>query len=959
VLSSFALKRLRQWIPDCSYDYWSQTKQAIDVCNSGTLTAPIISGLIRSSGTWTGDGSKVWVAGRGTYDLMFTEERATHGVLAKARFDFGSSLPSAAQPWVGVVFNCYQETKAEAAIRLNKSEGSVIATDYSNNYMMLEKGSAVDTVYFTVIQNGVLKLAKASTTTITCPTTPFWLAAYFQEGKLRGYYRLDSSTAWTALAWTDIHDYVDDTWCHRADFSGRGGIWMDNYTASTVHYGMTPSSTSVAVNSNALFTVDQYIWADNEKMQVNTKSGNYSISNLSKQTYYLTNGTYSYTTYDSTAMYWVLTESTTIEGYTYFIGAYKAGYWQPYGDVLVTKVEARVGVKTGSGDIPNAWKLGFDRMGTEPYPYSGDWVIYADNLTAKQSAAWTAVEGPNPVIVPSSAGVVLEVYYKLTDNDGVWVVGDNTAGTSLADLWYHENTAHGGGSGEWVGYAIPLKTSGYKLASPYTNANYICLKGTGLEEPPSPTSKYDGCAVYVSSGTGAGNWAIIQDYIETNFYAPNGGNIFSLNTPLEALTDGTSVFKIMPAITVKNRGAGGTEVTSHASGGYLYLDSGTYVPTCDRFEYYSTDMDLRIKDLISEVAGKAGVSVSCEVARAYNGETVTTMPIQFTVGSGQTNSYSAQRVIKQNHIVKMKTTSLAQGNSFGLSARNNGTNALDLRIKNDATYGYIIEYTNKTSSTYTLRERFPLSANYPASSWITFSIQGNVMSIWIADCYLYTFRLTSADALLTGDCYFVATTGASGVTVDVDWTELDERVDNYIFDMGVSNGQSIITDLIREKRVFFQDTQSGVLHAFRNRTTINTGASYDLTIQPYGAKTDSGIASRIMLDGIDIVEEYNETLLKEYGNVFYYGNSERLDTKHDMEVEVQNTFTDMRGRSSGYRVIGALDPRLEPNDIILADVLNESGSIVSKSIVAEEMRIQIAGGDNPILDMEVTGYEAV
>jgi len=70
------------------------------------------------------------------------------------------------------------------------------------------------------------------------------------------------------------------------------------------------------------------------------------------------------------------------------------------------------------------------------------------------------------------------------------------------------------------------------------------------------------------------------------------------------------------------------------------------------------------------------------------------------------------------------------------------------------------------------------------------------MSIWIADCYLYTFRLTSADALLTGDCYFVATTGASGVTVDVDWTELDERVDNYIFDMGVSNGQSIITDLI-------------------------------------------------------------------------------------------------------------------------------------------------------------------
>jgi len=49
---------------------------------------------------------------------------------------------------------------------------------------------------------------------------------------------------------------------------------------------------------------------------------------------------------------------------------------------------------------------------------------------------------------------------------------------------------------------------------------------------------------------------------------------------------------------------------------------------------------------------------------------------------------------------------------------------------------------------------------------------------------------------------------------------------------------------------------------------------------------------------------------------------------------------------------------LEPNDIILADVLNESGSIVSKVLWRGDAYTD-SRWDNPILDMEVTGYEAV
>jgi len=475
-------------------------------------------------------------------------------------------------------------------------------------------------------------------------------------------------------------------------------------------------------------------------------------------------------------------------------------------------------------------------------------------------------------------------------------------------------------------------------------------------------TKYIGSTFVITEGKGRGQKARIVAY---RGLANDNTSVFSIDTDIGSLLDSTSVISICPTIEV-NRGVDGTTAVTHAFGEAfsVYTD---YSPESNVFEYFSNEMDMRLEDMIAEIAGKAGVEVACENALAYTNDSKTEAYKTVMDGPIAVNStghwFSSRRVFKNNHIVKMWVSALASGSAFGLSVHGNGAESLIFRLLNDSGT-YKIQYLRQTgTTTFTIRESLPLPLPLPNNAELVFSVQENIVSVWLCGRSVMSFTLRDAlgspvDNALEGYARLYAY-NANGLSINIDWSELDDRVDNFILDMGVS-GLSLLSELLKEKRVFFQDSQDGKLRCFRNRAKVNSdSAPYLNGVAVSSQITDSNIASRIMLDGIDIVESLNVDLLKEYGNVFYYGNSERLDTRKEMEVEIGNIFSDMIGKMRACSIAGALDPRIEPNDIVYAQIVDSSGNTSVKPMVIDEISVGITGGNAPAIDMEATGYENV
>ena len=134
---------------------------------------------------------------------------------------------------------------------------------------------------------------------------------------------------------------------------------------------------------------------------------------------------------------------------------------------------------------------------------------------------------------------------------------------------------------------------------------------------------------------------------------------------------------------------------------------------------------------------------------------------------------------------------------------------------------------------------------YTQSGKITISGNDRFISVWVDG------RLAGVFTGSTGGDIAIVSNG--NATVNVDWSALDNRVDNFILDMGRS-GTQLLSRLVGEKPIFFQDDQYGNLHIFRDRVTINAGSPDTLTIVSGELDQDVELATRVRVEGAEVAE---------------------------------------------------------------------------------------------------------
>ena len=104
--------------------------------------------------------------------------------------------------------------------------------------------------------------------------------------------------------------------------------------------------------------------------------------------------------------------------------------------------------------------------------------------------------------------------------------------------------------------------------------------------------------------------------------------------------------------------------------------------------------------------------------------------------------------------------------------------------------------------------------------------------------------------------------------IAVDWSALDLRVDNFIFDMGV-NGPALMSQLIKQKRIYFQDDQNGDLRIFKSREIVNTEQTPNLLAANANIEVNATPRfQRIRLEGAEFIEVLDEDQMQEWGNIF-------------------------------------------------------------------------------------------
>jgi hypothetical protein len=392
---------------------------------------------------------------------------------------------------------------------------------------------------------------------------------------------------------------------------------------------------------------------------------------------------------------------------------------------------------------------------------------------------------------------------------------------------------------------------------------------------------------------------------------------------------------MLPALLVTERGSNDTVVTSHGETEVsVYRDVSLQT---DLVEFYSTEPDMMMEDIIRELGTKAGV-MDFEFDQAL--ETT----VSSTAGVW-TPSYLSGR---KNFIARFTMPTLSTDQEVGVVCRAEAQET----VITDLDQGYLVTLTweNKfkfyinTLGTWTLLEEF--SPGYTFAGEVRISGQDDAFSIWINGRYAYTFRDATWD---DGEYAGMVVYGAASVTPQ--WSDLDRRKDNYIFDMG-QRGAQLLSDMIGQRRIYYHDGQDGALKVFRTRPTayeVN-----DVVVSTSGMKTDASIASRVRAEGYNVAEYVDYDLLREEGNIFKLINAMEANDAWESYDEARKVLLEASSKASSYIPRGFADPRVEPNDqVILSLPEGDVTAIVDE--VQFNMQVDM---DRVEFDMEIGARDA-
>jgi len=898
---SVATRSIAQWVSDASYDYWSQAKQAGSPADLTTV--------IRTAGKWTQDenDSDILILDSLNVDgILYATAKASRNALCRGKFKYNTSTK--VNPRFGVIVNYRRETREEAVLRLG--EDTVSPSEYNHNGIAAIYGktehSGGEGIAIYHINDGVYNLLSSTSHTIPGDTV-VWIQCQFSDGFIRVTYRQDSSTIWSDVLTHTYESTVIKPWSKEEE--GRGAIFVRNQTPSSLCCFFGSKATLIPVQDHSGFPVQDTVIVDNECIDYHGKSPNFyeaglvyvaHIPGLVNQP--VNNASVRINEFDTSVVArQVITNNTTSD-------------WNVTGaDVMINKVgdpvydvKVMIGVPPYVPGEPEGVELGAG-------------IIALSDVPVDPTASLTNVKFSKSVKIESgqSFSLVIRKQYNAhlsSPTNYFNVFYDNTSPIGGNMDTYNDDTD------KWENVSGDMVFNIYGTSGE-DGTSCLLVQGTVA---PDDEFKYNGEVLCVVSGPGLNKFYEIVRH-DHDFDGSN--RAFYVKGEPEGDIDEGTIFDLTPTLSVSLRGADDTKATAHGSVLVSVKADVPGIETSD-FHYFTYERDMRLVDMVAEIAGKAG-DIQVIDKRDLDGN-ITVFNSGFDLPGASVRNVDKRAAI-------------------GLVRPNNsiwGTNEIGFAFYMDASFnGRAVTATSTKLRLYStnpmtvLEEIDILDTPY---GYMRLSIQEKNISVWIGDRYMHTFVLPGIPAIGGQNNTGMYPITSFSTVYNVIMSEADTRIDNYILDMG-RPGSDLLNELIGEKRFFYMDDQDGNLVLFKSRDTVNTGSPYDGTISKDTTLSEANLSTRVRAEGVEAVEVINNII--EHGNLFRLINLREPNSVEEL-IELTNAFVNDFSRTGFRRVSGKADPRIQPQDVIELEGENDQ-------IVMTTQFNMVVNQDSAMFDMEL------
>jgi hypothetical protein len=997
--TSHALKKLLDWQSDTYFDYLGQSEVHGD---PGDLTK-----LVRFSGGKyeTPEGGGLQLTSLNDDGMLYTTPSASHGGFIRCKF----TNVQTANAMFGLGLGYGEETMAEAAARLGKKVEQVageergrwalfaiyIADPYGGtagkgklclyDYNTIRRGNLEDPTVLNpwrLIQSVEVDRPAAGGT--AC------LAMQAQDGYARVYYQnLDTPDLLLKISTTAIFDWEVNKSEH--ENYGRGAIYLRNNTGAHMSYPMTsdcdviplssslekyqkygvpiedrtdkfpPSNGTVVIDSERIVYTGIAGWSDNRRTLdldwvpgkvicragdgVNPPAGtDTSFSTYRGNGRYVNPSTYKCTVHGDNYVVQYLPCAVGDTFTAFRVWLKKVNY--PEDSVTLTLNVGNVNTNANAGTLLNTvMATGVMAPGSK-ITAEGGWVTFIlsnDVLVSQETfnlgnAYWIMLRRSRNANHPSSASYFQ--YKKMSDA---------TVGGS-AWHWCEEDDVilHTAGDLAFVAYG---KVEGSNREACLA-VQYAAGKGLPASDPAQ--TYFTNCAITISDGPGKNNcYRILRSYRWTSgindlylFFIDRGtGNIFDIGTKMRAV----------PALHGLRRGqvdpANGQPTLAVAHGGQslVHLPLATYTKNTD-FEYFSADEDLTLAEVTEHLARKAGV-LAVDLCNRHPG----------TVDYDDYDHFYLPAISK-NVVVSLDIPTL--GAQYALADTVSVT-FVDEEERDQMLVSVFGGEWMGTVFGYVTISYYDWVYNEETGYWMSYG--NDVLHIPFDEAVKGNFRVSLYDGHISVWCggrllgaanlgaglknwtrYYVASS-YEVPTVQVMMPQAGTRVDNFTMDMGKSGAQ-LLTQLIGEKRVYFRDAENLTLKIYTDREQVE--GTYTRAVSRASEQTDIGLATRVLLEGGEVVEVSSAGNLQKFGNFFKTFNFNEINNLDDAQYFADLVLEDMSLNIERVELLGAVDVRLQPNDEFTLTLKDNS----TRQVVVDAVSHQMAVGDQEaVYDMRVSG----
>ena len=283
------------------------------------------------------------------------------------------------------------------------------------------------------------------------------------------------------------------------------------------------------------------------------------------------------------------------------------------------------------------------------------------------------------------------------------------------------------------------------------------------------------------------------------------------------------------------------------------------------------------------------------------------------------------------------------GTAFRLDAATAFTEGYAVTINADNDLNFY-----KYDAGWVLQQSYPLPVSGVGME-VTMSAWTSHFGVWLNGRFVHTFVDTTYTA---GD--YAGPIAYGVVTVTVDLSACDRRVDNFILDMG-QRGSQLIRGLMGTQRLTVLDTPTGGMRMARLKFGADPIAFDvpDLIIEEQENLTDVDLVSLVRAEGYNAIEVADFETMAERGYLFQVYNAREANDDWETRQEALAVLEMAKSSSHELRGTAAADPRVEPNDVIgvTLPLGVDIGAIIVDSAVFS-VRVNYDGAG---FDMQVDG----